>query len=190
MSYRTNRKTRGVFKLGTKDATPPPMGTIIRDAPEIVGFEGVGSVYVEDGEGSRYTVKYADGHTSEVEISDALDTEGYGEDEASDEDHEYRNVRVVWDGAVDFEDGYDGNSEESKDEITRSLIKRYGKIAEDFLGTSEKDIDEKIRGTQTPASQLNEGILDGATQTKSQSVGLMSVTKKSKESSDDDGSLF
>jgi len=159
MSYRTNRKTRGVFKVGSKTRESPSAGTIIRDSPEIVGFDYMKSVYVEDGSGSLYAVRRADGSTSEVEMSDALDTEAGDEgDEGMNEDHEYRNIRVVWDGAVDFEEGYDGLSDDSMNEVKRSLIKRYGKIAEDFLGTTEAQINEVIRGTQS--TRESKGILD------------------------------
>src|SRR5438046_10745839 len=65
--FRTNRKTRKRF---------PIVGKVISREPSIVSFEDAGSIYVEDGSGQRYVVKYSDGHTAEVEFSDAFDPEG------------------------------------------------------------------------------------------------------------------
>lgn len=154
MSYRTNRKTRGVFKLGSKDARQPTEGKIIKGDPEIIGFEDAGSIYVEDGSGERYTVKYADGSTAEVEFYDAFDPD------SSDENTQSYNMTVVWDGAVDFSESYDANSDDSVDGMRHAIVARYGKIGEDFVGITAQEINAKITGTQTPRSQENRGIFD------------------------------
>ena len=146
MSMRTNRKTKGTFKVGN----PMDMGTveygrgmksvkgyklIQEKAEKIVKFEQIGSPYVEDGDGALYKVTMGDGRTAEVEFSDALDnSEGPFEDEDLDEDAEYRNVYVVWDGAVDFAEDYNANKPDQVAEIKASLIERYGDIARDWLG--------------------------------------------------------
>lgn len=152
MSYKTNRRNRGIFKAGRP--LPPPIGKVIADAPEIVSYMDGGSVYVEDGNGNRYIVKYADGHTVDVEFSDAFDAEASEVDEQEEEqaeDVEARepeqiyNIRVVWDGAVDFEESYNAEDVEDRFGVMKDLIGRYGKIAEDYLGISAMELDDQIK---------------------------------------------
>ena len=88
--FRTNRKTRKRF---------PIVGKVISREPSIVSFEDAGSIYVEDGSGQRYVVKYSDGHTAEVEFSDAFDAESseVSEEEVGQaEDNEDRDVKQVY----------------------------------------------------------------------------------------------
>ncbi len=137
MDFRS-RRTGEHYPLRQGEPIPEKkVGNIIADDPDLVAFEYSGSVYVEDGDGSRYTLTNADGSTQELEISDALDTSGPGPDEEEMEGKEFRNVEVVVDGAVDFFESYDNNDDESIAEIRDSLVKRYGKIAEDFLGITK-----------------------------------------------------
>jgi hypothetical protein len=152
MSYRTNRKNGGVFKAGRP--LPPPVGKVIASSPEIVSYIDGGSVYVEDGSGNRYIVKYADGHTVDVEFTDAFDAEASEIDEQEEEqaeDVEARepekiyNIRVVWDGAVDFSESYNAEDVSDRFGVMKDLIARYGKIAEDYLGLSAMELDDQIK---------------------------------------------
>ncbi len=143
MSWKTNRKTRARFVSGR----------VIPSEPTIVGFEESFPIPVEDGTGQRYIVKYSDGHTAEDEFSDAFDAESseIGEEEVEQaEDVEARdpemvyNFRVVWDGAVDFSESYDSNNEGDRLALQKKLVKRYGKIAEAFLGNTARDLEDSI----------------------------------------------
>lgn len=153
MSYRHNRVKGGIFKAGRP--LPKPVGKIIANEPAIVDYEDAGSLYVEDGSGQRYIVKYADGHTAEVEFSDQFDAEASTDEEEIEENPRIEeeeqnatqmyNVTVVWDGAVDFAESYDANNERDRLGVIKDLIARYGKIAEDFVGASAAEIDEQIK---------------------------------------------
>ena len=143
-SWKSNRSTRKPFLAGR----------IIESHPDIVSFESVGSVYVEDGSGQRYIVKYFDGRLAEVEFSDAFDAESseVSEEEVGQaEDNEDRDVkqvytiRVVWDGTVDFEESYNANSEDERLKVSKTLIRRYGKIAEDFLGKTSSELEDGLQ---------------------------------------------
>ncbi len=146
MSFKTNRKSRKVF--------PVPVGKVVASEPSIVSFEDAGSIYVQDRSGQRYVVKYSDGHTAEVEFSDAFDPEGseiseqeqeHAEDVEQREPVQNYSIRVVWDGAVDFQESYDSNDDDSRLKVSKSLVKRYGKLAEDFLGKTSSDLEEDLQ---------------------------------------------
>lgn len=55
------------------------------------------------------------------------------------------NISVVWDGAVDFQESYDANDETDRMKIKKSLIGRFGKIGEDFIGLSASELDEQLK---------------------------------------------
>jgi hypothetical protein len=126
---------------------------VISNAPEIVSFEDAGSAYVENGSGEKYLVKYANGSTVEVEISDTFDPESSDLTEndlnraESEEDRDPKqiyNIRVVFDGAVDFSESYDANDSDDCLRIKKALITRYGRIAEDFTGLNAPELQDQI----------------------------------------------
>src|SRR5439155_16886440 len=142
--FRTNRKTRKRF---------PVVGKVISREPSIVSFEDAGSIYVEDGSGHRYSVKCSDGHTVEVEFSDAFDSDSsemseqeveQAEDVEAREPVQNYSVRVTWDGAIDFEESYNSADEDERLKLSKRLIKRYGKIAESYLGKSFEDVEDEM----------------------------------------------
>jgi len=152
LSYKTNRRRGGIFKAGRP--LPPPIGKVIKDSPEIVSYIDGGSVYTEDGNGNRYVVKYADGHTVDVEFSDAFDPEAsesgeveeeQAEDVEAREPEQIYNIRVVWDGAVDFAESYNAEDVGDRFGVMKNLIARYGKIAEEYLGISAMELDDQIK---------------------------------------------
>jgi hypothetical protein len=143
-SWKTNRKTGKHFVIGN----------VIPSEPTIVSFEESFPIPVEDGTGQRYLVKYGDGHTVQVEFFDAFDAESseVGEEEVEQaEDVEARDakqiytLRVLWNGAVDFDESYDSNDSDARLRISKRLIKRYGKIAEDFLGKSSSELEDDLQ---------------------------------------------
>jgi len=142
--FRSNRRTKKPF---------PVVGKVIRNSPEIVGFDDLGSFYVEDGSGQRYSVRYSDGHMVEVEFSDAFDSDSSevseeavadAEDKEAREPKQVYSIRVVWDGAVDFQDFYNSNDQDERLKLSKALIRRYGQIAESFLGQSFKEVEEEM----------------------------------------------
>ncbi len=144
-SFKTNHKTRKRF---------PVVGKVISREPSIVGFDDLGSIYVEDGSGQRYSVQYSDGRIAEVEFSDAFDADSsetseqdveQAEDVEAREPKEVYSIRVFWNGTVDFQESYDSNDDDARLKVSKTLVKRYGKIAEDFLGKTSVDLDEDLQ---------------------------------------------
>jgi hypothetical protein len=148
MSVRTRRGDRGpnrrTFRVGNPMKLDLPeygrgmkstkaYKLIKEKAERIDKIEPAGSVYVEDGEGSRYIVTFGDGRKAEVEFTDVADYEAGTIEEGTGSEIEPRNVQVVFDGAVDFFEGYDAADPKSIKEIRRDLIKRYGKLAKEWL---------------------------------------------------------
>jgi len=143
MSMRTNRKTKGIFRVGN----PSGMGMteygrgmksvkgyklIAEKAERIDKIEYAGAPYVEDGDSARYIVTMGDGRKQEVEFYDFLDQYG-GEMDDENEGKEIRMIQVVWDGAVDYDDSYDADSRRDVARAKKDLIARYGKLARAFL---------------------------------------------------------
>lgn len=76
-----------------------------------------GSVPVDDGSGSRYKVTRADGSKADVEVVTFRNFD----------DPRYENLQVIYDGAVDFEEGY--HTQREMKEVVASAKKRYPELA-------------------------------------------------------------
>lgn len=143
MSYRTNRKTKGTFRV----RNPGQMGMaeygrgmksvkayqlIKEKAEKIKSFEHDRSLYVDDGDADQYKVTFGDGRTIEVQFYDYFPQDGgYGEDEEGSND---RSIDVIVEGALEYSDSYNPDSKRDVARAKRELIDAWGPVAKDWLG--------------------------------------------------------